>query len=157
MPTETFADALNLKLNGVSLELKLYAPAHTDSDISVNFAEANIVHVGDTYWNGVYPFIDYSTGGSIDGTIRAAEADLAATTDGSIIIPGHGHPVSNRSELKDYRDMLVAIRDRVATLKKQGQSLQETIAANPTAAYDAKWGQFAVNPALFTQLVYEGV
>src|SRR6202035_1004996 len=57
IPSQTFADALDLKLNGVSLKLKRYAPAHTDSDISVNFAEANVVHVGDTFWNGVYPFI----------------------------------------------------------------------------------------------------
>jgi glyoxylase-like metal-dependent hydrolase (beta-lactamase superfamily II) len=157
IPTDVFTGNRTLKINGSTLVLKHYEPAHTDGDISVNFAEANILHTGDTYWNGVYPFIDYSTGGSIDGTIRAADADLAATTDESIIIPGHGHPVSNRSELKDYRDMLVVIRDKVAALKRQGRSLQETIAADATAAYDAKWGQFAVDPALFTQLVYEGV
>jgi glyoxylase-like metal-dependent hydrolase (beta-lactamase superfamily II) len=88
MPTETFSDALDLKLNRVSLKLKLYAPAHIDSDISVNFAEANIVHVGDTFWNGVYPFIDYSTGGSIDGTIAACDVNLAAATADTIIIAG---------------------------------------------------------------------
>src|SRR5258708_34773760 len=92
VPSETFADALDLKLNGVSLELKHYAPAHTDSDISVNFAEANIVHVGDTFWNGVDPFIDYSTGGSIDGTIAACDTNLAAATAGTIIIARHRQP-----------------------------------------------------------------
>jgi hypothetical protein len=102
-------------------------------------------------------FIDYSTGGSIDGAIHAADANLAATTDRTIIIPGHGHPVSNRSQLKDFRDMLVAIRDNVAKLKKQGRSLGETIAARPTATYDAKWGQFLIESAFFTQLVYQGV
>ena len=61
-----------LKLNGASINLKYYGPAHTDSDISVTFAEANVVHVGDTFWNGIYPFIDYSTGGSIDGMIAAS-------------------------------------------------------------------------------------
>lgn len=132
-------------------------PAHTDGDISVAFTDADILHTGDTYWNGIYPFIDYSTGGSIDGAIHAADANLAATTDRTIIIPGHGHPVSNRSELKDFRDMLVAIRDNVAKLKKQGRSLGETIAARPTATYDAKWGQFLIEPAFFTQLVYQGV
>src|ERR1700733_13599271 len=103
IPSQTFAEALDLKLNGISLKLKHYAPAHTDSDISVNFAEANIVHVGDTFWNGVYPFIDYSTGGGIDGTIAACDANLAATTADTIIIAGHGQPVSNKSALKEVR------------------------------------------------------
>jgi glyoxylase-like metal-dependent hydrolase (beta-lactamase superfamily II) len=157
MPTETFADALNLKLNGVSLELKRYAPAHTDSDISVNFAEANIVHVGDTFWNGVYPFIDYSTGGSIDGTIAACDANLAAATADTIIIAGHGQPVSNKSELKEFRDMLVGVRENVAMLKRQGRTRDEIVAAKPTAAYDAKFGAFVIDPGFFTRLVYEGV
>ncbi len=146
-----------MELNGATLAMKYYGPAHTDSDISVHFTEADILHTGDTFWNGIYPFIDYSTGGSIDGSIRAADANLAATTDKTIIIPGHGQPVSNRSELQDFRDMLVGIRENVAALKKQGRSLDETVAAKPTAAYDAKWGQFVIGPAFFTKLVYEGV
>jgi glyoxylase-like metal-dependent hydrolase (beta-lactamase superfamily II) len=77
-----------MQLNGTSIALKHYAPAHTDSDISVHFADADILHVGDTFWNGYYPFIDYSTGGSIDGTIRATEANLAKVTDKMIVIPG---------------------------------------------------------------------
>jgi glyoxylase-like metal-dependent hydrolase (beta-lactamase superfamily II) len=137
--------------------MKHYGSAHTDSDISVHFVEADVLHVADTYWNGIYPFIDYSTGGNIDGMIRAADANLQAATDKTIVIPGHGHPVSNRSELKEYRDMLVAIRDNVARLKKQERSLEAVIAARPTAAFDAKWGQFVITPALFTKLVYEGV
>ena len=157
MPTETFADALDLKLNGLSLKLKLYAPAHTDSDISVNFAEANIVHVGDTFWNGVYPFIDYSTGGSIDGTIAACDVNLAAATADTIIIAGHGQPVGNKSELKEFRDGLVGVRENVATLKRQGRTRHEIVAAKPTAPYDAKFGAFVIDPGFFTRLVYEGV
>jgi glyoxylase-like metal-dependent hydrolase (beta-lactamase superfamily II) len=157
LPTDVFATERTLKLNGTTLALQYYGPAHTDSDISVQFTEADILHTGDTFWNGIYPFIDYSTGGSIDGSIRAAEANLAATTDKTIIIPGHGPPVSNRSELQTYRDMLVGIRDNVAALKQQGRSLAEIVAARPTAAYDAKWGQFVISPALFTKLAYEGV
>jgi len=157
IPSVVFATDYNLKLNGASIGLKYYGPAHTDSDISVTFAEANVVHVGDTFWNGIYPFIDYSTGGSIDGMIAASNANLAATTDDTIIIPGHGKPVSNKAELKEFRDMLVAIRDNVATLKKQGRSRDETVAARPTAAFDAKFGQFVIDPGFFTRLVYEGV
>jgi glyoxylase-like metal-dependent hydrolase (beta-lactamase superfamily II) len=156
VPTDVFETDRTVSINGTTLALKYYGPAHTDGDISVAFAGADILHTGDTFWNGIYPFIDYSTGGHIDGMIRASDANLAMTTDKTIIIPGHGEPVSNRSELNNFRDMLVAIRDNVAALKKQGRSLDETVAAKPTAAYDAKWGQFLIDPAFFTRLVYEG-
>jgi glyoxylase-like metal-dependent hydrolase (beta-lactamase superfamily II) len=157
IPAEVFATEHNLKLNGASIRLKYYGPAHTDSDIFVSFAEADIVHVADTFWNGIYPFIDYSTGGSIDGMIAASDANLAAATGNTIIIPGHGKPVSNKAELQEFRDMLVAIRDNVAKLKREGRSRDETVAARPTAAYDAKWGQFVIDPGFFTRLVYQGV
>ena len=157
IPSEVFVTARSLKLNGLSIGLKHHLAAHTDSDISVTFGEADIRHVGDTFWNGIYPFIDYSTGGSINGMIAACDANLAATTDKTIIIPGHGHPVSNRAELQEFRDMLVAIRDNVAKLKKQGLSKDDAVAAKPTAAFDAKWGNFVIDPGYFTRLVYVGV
>ena len=89
--------------------------------------------------------------------IAASDANLAASADSTIIIPGHGKPVSNKSELTAFRDMLVDIRDKVAALKKAGRTLPETVAATPTADHDAKWGQFVIDPAFFTKLVYEGV
>lgn len=157
MPAETFAQSKTVSVNKSTLNLTHYKPAHTDSDISVHFVEADILHVADTFWNGIYPFIDYSTGGNIDGMILAAEANVQTATEKTIVIPGHGHPVSNRAELKEYRDMLVAIRDNVSNLKRRERSLEAVIAAKPTAAYDAKWGQFVITPDLFTKLVYEGV
>ncbi|MER8791893.1 MBL fold metallo-hydrolase [Mesorhizobium sp. M0983] len=157
LPSEVFADRRDLQLNRASIALKRCGPAHTDSDISVTFGEADIVHLGDTYWNGIYPFIDYSTGGSIDGMIAASDANLAATTGKTIVIPGHGHPVSNRAELQDFRDMLVAIRENVAKLKRQGRTRDETVTVKPTAAFDGKWGNFVIDPGFFTRLVYEGV
>jgi glyoxylase-like metal-dependent hydrolase (beta-lactamase superfamily II) len=156
LPSTVFTDTHEMHCNNTRILLKYYGPAHTNSDISVHFADADVIHVGDTWWNGVYPFIDFSTGGSIDGQIRAAEANLAKVTDKTIIIPGHG-PVGGRSDVVKFRDMLVGIRQNVAALKKQGRSLNETIAAKPTAAYDQKWGQFLITPALFTSLVYRGV
>jgi glyoxylase-like metal-dependent hydrolase (beta-lactamase superfamily II) len=151
-----FDDEHHVHHNDTRIALKYYGPAHTDSDISVLFEEADIIHVGDTWWNGFYPFIDYSTGGSIDGMIRATERNLTIVADKTIIIPGHG-PVGNQAGLTEYHDMLVAIRNNVAELKKQGKSLSETISAKPTAAYDTKWGQFLMTPAIFTGLVYSGV
>ncbi|MGJ5176479.1 MBL fold metallo-hydrolase [Bradyrhizobium oligotrophicum] len=157
VPTDVFSERTRLAVNRSTIELQYYGPAHTDSDILVHFVEADILHVADTFWNGIYPFIDYSTGGSIDGMIRAADANLAKACDKTIVIAGHGVPVSDRAGLQDYRDMLVAIRDNVARLKKQEKTLEAVVAARPTAAFDAKWGQFVITPALFTKLVYEGV
>jgi len=156
LPVKVFASEYEMRRNNTRITMKYYGPAHTDSDVWVNFTDADIVHVGDTWWNGVYPFIDYSTGGSIDGQIQAAEANLAAFTGKTIFIPGHG-PVGSRSDVAEFGDMLVAIRENVSALKKQGRSLSETIAAKPTTAYDAKWGQFLITPAHFTALVYQGV
>ena len=101
-------------------------------------------------------FIDSDTGGSIDGMIRLVNASLERVTDKTIIVPGHG-PVGNRAQLVEFRDMLVACRENVARLKKQGKSLDEVLAAKPTADYDAKYGGFVIDPAFFTRLIYAGV
>jgi glyoxylase-like metal-dependent hydrolase (beta-lactamase superfamily II) len=156
LPTKLFDSEQTLHLNGATLALKCYPPAHTDSDISVHFTDADIIDVADTLWNGHFPFIDYSTGGSIDGMIRAAEANVAKVTDESIVIPGHG-PMGNKSQLIEFRDMLVSVRDKVSTLKREGKSLEEVVAAKPTADYDAKWGGFVIDGNFFTRLVYAGV
>ncbi len=156
LPTKLFATEETLHLNGATLALKYYPPAHTDSDISIEFTDADIIDVADTWWNGYFPFIDYSTGGSIDGAIGAAAANVARVTDKTIIIPGHG-PVGNKSQLVAFHDMLVSVREKVSTLKQQGRSLAEVVAAKPTADYDAKWGGFVIDGNTFTALVYVGV
>ena len=157
IPSEVFAREHNLKLNGSTVALKYYGSAHTDSDISVTFAEANVVHVADTFWNGIYPFIDYSTSGSIDGMIAASDANLAATNDDTIIIAGHGKAVGTKAELKEFRDMLVAIRYAVAASRGRGARAIRQSPAKPTAVFDAKFGNFVIDPGFFTRLVYEGV
>src|SRR5262249_9133399 len=106
LPAKVFKTSYEMRVNDTHIAMKYYGPAHTDSDISVYFTEADVFHAGDTWWNGVYPFIDYSTGGSIDGAIRAAEANLAAVDGMTIVIPGHG-PVGEKSDLVEFRDMLV--------------------------------------------------
>jgi len=156
IPTDVFNADKTLRLNGATIALKYYGSAHTDGDISAYFSEADVLHTGDTWWNGHFPFIDYSTGGSLDGMIKAAEANLARVTEKTIVIPGHG-PVGGKSEMIEYRDVLTTIRDRVAALKREGKSLNEIVAAKPTAAYDAKWAGGFVNGEFFTKLVYKGV
>ena len=96
-------------LTGASWRLSTdYDPAHTDSDISVTFAEADILHCADTYWNGFYPFIDYSTGGNIDGMIKATKQNIAAAGSKTIVIPGHNMP--NRASAVSNKDELIISR-----------------------------------------------
>jgi glyoxylase-like metal-dependent hydrolase (beta-lactamase superfamily II) len=152
IPTETFTDKKSLHLNGALLQLAYYDAAHTDTDISIHFTDADILHVGDTWWNPIYPFIDYSSGGSINGMIQATERNLAQSNANTIIIPGHGR-VGDKAQLTEFRDMLVTTRDKVAALKKQGKILDEVVAAKPNAALDAKWG----SATAFLGYVYQGV
>src|SRR5258708_29041649 len=109
IPTTVFDDEHHVHHNDTRIALKYYRPAHTDSDISALFEEADIIHVGDTWWNGFYPFIDYSTGGSIDGMIRATERNLTIVPNKTLIIPGHG-PVGNKAGTTEYHAMLCAVR-----------------------------------------------
>jgi glyoxylase-like metal-dependent hydrolase (beta-lactamase superfamily II) len=153
---ELFSGERQVRLNGRNLHLRHYGAAHTDSDILVRFEHEDVIHVGDTWYNGVYPFIDSDTGGHIDGMIKAAHVNIALTNSKTIVIPGHG-PVGNREGLSAYRDMLIATRDAVARLKKEGRTMEETVAARPTSAYDGSWGNGAVDAALYTRLVYKGV
>jgi glyoxylase-like metal-dependent hydrolase (beta-lactamase superfamily II) len=156
IPTDVFNADKTLHLNGATIALKHYDPAHTDGDISAYFTEADVLFTGDTWWNGYFPFIDYSTGGGINGMIKAAEANLTMLTEKTLVVPGHG-PVGGKAEMIEYRDLLASIRDRVAALKGEGKSLDEIVAAKPAAAYDAKWGTGFVNGEFFTKLVYKGV
>src|SRR4029077_2005015 len=156
IPTDVFNADKTLQLNGATIVLKHYGPAHTDGDISAYFVEADVFHTGDTWWNGYYPFIDCSTGGNVNGMIKAAEANLAMVTDKTVVVPGHGS-VGGKSEMIEYRDVLATIRERIAALKREGKSLDEIVAAKPTATYDAKWGKGFVDGEFFTKLVYKGV
>ena len=156
LPTTLVTEDRTLRLNGPAIALRRHAPAHTDTDLSVHLTDADVLHVADTWWNGLYPFIDYSTGGTVDGTLRATEDHLARVSATTLVVPGHG-AVGGRADLVRYRDMLVAVRDRVAALKRQGRSVADVVAAKPTAAYDAAWTGGPIGPEFFTRLVYKGV
>ncbi len=156
LPTKVFKKEQELQVNSTRLAMEYYGPSHTDSDISVYFADADIFHVGDTWWNGHFPFIDYNTGGSINGMIRAAEANVKRVTERTIVIPGHG-PIGSQAGLIEFRDMLVTIRDKISALKKQGNTIEEVLAAKPTSEYDAKWGGFVIDGKTFTSLIYAGL
>jgi glyoxylase-like metal-dependent hydrolase (beta-lactamase superfamily II) len=156
LPTITFDDAMHAWHNGDSLDLAHFDPAHTDTDIYVHFHNADVLHMGDVFFNGMYPFIDESTGGRIDGMIHGAQAGLSVAGENTKIIPGHG-PLGTKADLKKYHDMLSAIRDKVAALKAAGANEQEAVAKKPTAEFDAVWAKGFVKPEMFAGLVYRTV
>lgn len=156
LPVVTFTDAVTFYLNGDEIHAFHVPPAHTDGDAIVHFRRANVVHMGDVYFNGMYPFIDLSSGGDVDGVVTSAERVLALSDGATRIIPGHG-PLSGRAELQAYRDMVAAVRDRVRDLKAAGQTLEQVRAARPTAAFDARWGGGFINRDFFVETVYRSV
>lgn len=153
LPTETFADARTIQANGEDVRLQYVPPAHTDTDISILFAKANVLHLGDLFFNGTYPFIDVATGGNMHGMVAAADRALALVDAKTKIVPGHG-PLADRAALQRYRTMLGDVRDRVSALKKAGKPVAEAQAAKPTAAHDAEWGNGFMKPDDFVAVVY---
>ena len=154
-PVITTTDTLALHLNGDRLDLIHVADAHTSADIVVRWNDADVVALGDIYWNGQYPYIDVESGGSLAGTVAAIEAALARSTARTVVVPGHG-PVSNRAELAAYRDMLVAVGRKVREAVEQGEGIEDILAAKPTAEFDARFGRpgVLVAPAEFVRSVY---
>jgi glyoxylase-like metal-dependent hydrolase (beta-lactamase superfamily II) len=153
LPQETFASSRRITADGESLSLQHLAPAHTDTDIYVLFEKSNVIHMGDTFFNGFYPYIDSSTGGKISGMIAATDKVLALASKDTKIVPGHG-PLGSKEDLTKFRAMLVTARDRVQKLKSAGKSAQEAVAEKPFADLDATWGKGMLNSDQFAQVVY---
>ena len=153
LPQHTFCATYNLQANGEGLALQHVAPAHTDSDIYVHFEKANVIQMGDLFFNWMYPYIDPSTGGKITGMIAAADKILSLARNDTKIVAGHG-PVGNKADLTKFRDMLVTSRDRVEKLKSAGKSAQEAVAEKPFADLDPVWGNGIINSEQWVQIVY---
>lgn len=152
LPVVTFDGAVSFHINGEEIRAVHVPRAHTDGDAIVHFLGGDVVHMGDVFWNGMYPFIDAASGGTIRGTIAACDKVLAIVTDTTKIIPGHG-PLSNRAGLAAYRDMLAGILARIEPMVRDGRRLEEIVAAKPTAAFDAKWGKGFLAPDKFAEMV----
>jgi cyclase len=153
LPEETFAASYKLQANGETLALQHFAPAHTDTDISVHFQNANVVQMGDVFFNGMYPYIDPGKCGTITGNIAACDEILSLADNGTKIVPGHGR-LGNKADLTKFRDMLVTARDRVQKLKFAGKAAQEAVAEKPFADLDPIWGNGIINSDQFVQVVY---
>ncbi len=156
LPVITFGDDLTLHFNGTAIRAEHVDPAHTDGDAIIWFEGRNVVHMGDIYFNGIYPFIDATSGGDVAGMLAAVDRVLARVDVYTRIIPGHG-PLSNEAELRVYREMLETLSERVAKLAREGRSVEEIIARKPTADYDAKWGGGFLKPDSFVRVLYSVV
>lgn len=129
------------------------APGHTDGDSVIYFQNANVIHMGDLYFEGFYPYIGIYSGGSIDGMVKVIRQILPMIDEGTKVVPGHG-PLSNKAQLQAYVSMLSAIRDNVSLLMKEGKTMEKVVAAKPTKVFDEKWGKGFLPPDRFTKLVY---
>jgi len=154
LPVITFTDGVNFHLNGDTMRVVHVANAHTDGDAVVYFTEADVLHMGDVYWNGLYPLIDTGSGGSPRGVVAAVDAVLPMITDNTRIIAGHGVAVSGKAELIAYRDVIAAITDRIQAAVDAGQTLEEVQAAGLTADWDDTWGAGFIKPDVFVKIVY---
>lgn len=156
LPVVTFTSDVTLHLNGQTIEIEHVPTAHTDGDAIVWFRELNAVHMGDTYFNGYYPFIDFGSDGNIRGMVAAVEHALERMDANTQVIPGHG-PLSNAAELSTYHDMLKAVTERMEALMAQGKDVEAIVAAKPTAAFDAEWGDGFIKPDDWVRLVHRGM
>ena len=139
LPILTFSDDMHFHINNESVKAVHVDSAHTDGDSIIYFKKANVVHAGDVFFNGFYPFIDAANGGSLKGTIAAVNEILAATDSDSKIIPGHG-PLADKKQLRAYRDMLVTAYSRLLKLKNSGVSAEDAVMKKPLADLEAQWG-----------------
>jgi cyclase len=153
LPQQTFAASYQLQANGETLSLQHVPPAHTDSDIYVHFQEANVISLGDLFFNGMYPYIDPGTGGTIAGMIAVADKILSLADNDTKIVAGHG-PLGTKADLTKSRDMLVTSRDRVQKLKSAGKSALDAVAEKPLADLDPVWGNGIINSEQWVQIVY---
>ena len=152
-PEITFEDDISFHLNGEDILFFHTHNAHTDGDAIVYFTKSNVIHMGDTFFKGRFPFIDISSGGSIDGMIATANKVLFIADSDTKIIPGHGK-LSNKAELKEYRDVLMVLRDRVKMAVKEGKTAEEIKAADLAKDYAEKWGQGFINSEKIIDIIY---
>ena len=154
LPVVTFNDSVSLHVNGEELRGYHAPQAHTDGDTVVWFKKANVIHTGDLFFHGLYPFIDLDSGGSVAGLIAAVDRILEIADEKTRIIPGHGK-VTDETALAAYRKMLVDTSSRVQLLVKEGKTLEQVQAAKPNADYDATLAWEFISADFFVKTLYE--
>lgn len=156
LPVVTFSEDISFHLNGDTVHAIHVPHAHTDGDSFIHFKKANVIHAGDLFFNGFYPFIDVAHGGSLKGTINGVEKVLALSDDKTKIIAGHG-PLGNKAQLIEYRQMLWTAYERLRKIKTEGKSAQEAAAEKPLKDLEARWGNGMFTSDRWIEIIYSGV
>ena len=156
LPVVTFSDRVTLHMNGEPVTAHHVPRGHTDGDSIVHFQDSNVLHMGDIFFNGLYPYIDLDGGGTIGGMIAAVDLGIVLSDEETRVIPGHG-PLSDRAGLVEYRQFLVTARDNVQALIDEGMSLQEVIAAKPTEDWDQELGGIWITPEQLVTFIFNSL
>jgi len=156
LPVVSFTDSVTFHINGDDLVAFHVPAAHTDGDVIVHFTKANVIHMGDVMMTISYPFVDLGSGGSVAGFISAADRALSVCTAGTIVIPGHGG-LTDCAGLREWRNMIATVRDRVRAEMQKGRTLEQIKAAGLTTEFDAKWGKGFIQPPAFVESVYRSL
>ncbi len=152
LPVLTFSDEMSFHFNGQPATAIHVPKAHTDGDAIIHFSEANVIHAGDTFFNGLFPYIDLASGGTVDGYINAQIKMISLSNDDTTIIPGHG-PLSNKKQLQAAVDMLIDAKSIISKHVKEGKTLEAVVAANPLEKYHEGWNWgFITTERMTTQL-----
>jgi glyoxylase-like metal-dependent hydrolase (beta-lactamase superfamily II) len=139
LPVVTYGDKMSLHLNGETVTIGKLPPAHTDGDSYIHFANADVIHAGDVFRTVGYPGVDFGNGGTVKGTIEALQALVDLAGPNTKILPGHG-VVSTREDVAAFRDLAIDLQKRFTDLIRQGMTLEQVVAAKPTADLDEKYG-----------------
>ena len=156
LPVITFEDGVTFHWNGDEIRIFHVAPGHTDGDVVIHFVDSDVIHAGDNFFNGRYPLVDFSSGGTLEGMIATVDAILEIAGETTKIIPGHGL-LSNRAELEVYRDMLATVHERLGAMIEAGMDRDAVVAAKPTSDLDDVWGQGFLQPDTWVGIIYDAL
>ncbi|MCB1581501.1 MAG: MBL fold metallo-hydrolase [Xanthomonadales bacterium] len=156
LPVLTFSDQMTFHFNGQPATAIHVPHAHTDGDAFIHFNKANVIHTGDVFFNGLFPFIDLDSGGSVDGYIHAQMKIISMSDDDTKIIPGHG-PLGNKKDLQAAVDMLIDAKSIIAKHIEKGDSLETILEANPLQKYHDDWNWGFITTERMTQQLFNGL
>ena len=154
LPVVTYDSPITFHMDGEDVHAIPIPRAHTDGDTLVQFPNANVIMIGDYFRSIQYPNIDRTNGGSLKGMLEGLDTAIKLCNAQTKVVPGHG-PIVDRNALMAHRDMIMAVRDKIAPMVTQGKTLQEVLAAKPTAEYDAKVPNSDTTTERFVTQVYQ--
>jgi len=156
LPVITFSHAISFHFNGEDTRIFHVKKAHTDGDAVIHYQNANVIHTGDTFFNGMFPYIDIDNGGSVDGFIAAQQKILSLVNEQTKIIPGHG-PLADKKQLSEALAMLIDARKMISDLIAEGKTENDVLKANPLKKYDMKWSWAFITTEKMTRQIYRSL